>query len=301
MKKLLTALVVVALMATTAAAQIVAIPRTVPGADPGNTGQIFLYSLQNTKPLVTLPAIPETRTNDPSYSAFNKKGELFVGNRHSNVGGGVGSISRFLVDSKGKFTPNGTITGNGLEAVHGVAVSPKGELFASNILSGVISRFVFDKKGKAIPNGTFTAYGNPQGLAFNSRGELFINDVANTVVKRFLFDPVTGVAIPNGEFAVPGASGLHGLTFNAKGELFVASIYNNTVFRFLFDAKGTPVENGSFTVSGGPLGLAFSQAGELFVTGHLGGGISRFSFDKAGNAVLKEFTPTDYLGGVAIY
>lgn len=301
MKKLLVSLALVALMASTAAAQIVAIPKTTPGDSPAYNGPIYLFSLQNTKPLKPLAPIPETYLNDPSYSTFNKKGELFVGNRHGNVQGGVGSVSRFIVDNKGNFTFNGTITGNGLDAVHGVAISPKGELFAASHFTGTISRFVFDKTGMAIPNGTFETYGYPQAMAFSPEGELFIADSSYNIVRRYLLNPVTGAAIPNGEVAVIGGDGLHGLTFSAKGEMFVGSIYNDTVFRYLFDSKGTPVANGSFPASGGPIGLAFSQSGELFVTGHLGGGISRFTFDKAGNSVLKEYTPTDYLGGIAIY
>jgi hypothetical protein len=233
---------------------------------------------------------------DPSYAAFNSQGELFVANRHGNVGGGVGSIARFTIDADWSFAANGSITGNSLEAVVGLAFSPTGELFAANHWNGTISRFLFDTAGNATPNGTIATGGN-QGLAFSPNGELFVANGSS--VERFLFDPVTQEAIPNGYFVTPGSC-LHGLTFSAKGELFVADPCGALVFRFVFDSLGNPVDNGTISPPVDPIGVAFSSAGELFVTGHYTGGISRFLFDVNGDAVPNGFTATDHLGGVAI-
>lgn len=238
--------------------------------------------------------------NDPSFAAFNSQGELFVANRHGNIGGGVGSIARFTFDAAGNPVANGSITGNSLEAVHGLAFSPTGELFAANYLNGTISRFLFDASGNAIPNGTILTGLNNLGLAFSANGELFVAHDSSGVV-RFVFDPVTKAAIPNGSFVIPGSARLDGLTFSAQGELFVADAGTDLVFRFVFDGLGNPVGNGTIPVPGIPIGVALSSAGELFVTSQSPGGISRFLFNVSGDAIPNGFTPTDHLGGVAVF
>jgi WD40 repeat protein len=236
---------------------------------------------------------------DPSYAAFNSQGELFVANRRwQQQGWGVGSIARFTFDAAGDPIANGEITGNSLDTVMGLAFSPTGELFAVNHFNGTISRFLFDPAGNAVPNGTIPTGGN-QGLAFSPNGELFVAHYSS--VERFLFDPVTKAAIPNGSFSIPGAGYLHGLTFSAQGELFAADPGSDLVFRLVFDGLGNPVDNGTISVAGAPLGVALSSAGELFVTSHYTGGISRFLFDVNGDAMPNGFTPTDHLGGVAIF
>src|SRR5712692_136550 len=149
-----------------------------PGNDPNHNGPVLLWRFTGTGPLTPLPTIPgrpDTLLNDPFGVAVNSQGELFVGNREGNVGGGHGSIARFTFDAAGNYLPNGNITGNGLEAVHGVAFSPSGELFAANYLNDQISRFVFDASGNAIPNGVITFGVGTQlvGVAFSPSGELF--------------------------------------------------------------------------------------------------------------------------------
>jgi WD40 repeat protein len=276
-------------------------------------GEVFLYKFENTKawqnskPLLPLPVIPSSFTNNPIYVAFSSRGELFVTNRHDNRSGGAGSISRFVLDMDGNFIPNGTITGNGLEAVHGIAFSPEGELFAVNYIANTVSRFLFDVQGNAISNGTFSSrLQSTLGLAFSSSGELFVTSLYpyTPTVQRFVFDPETGEAIPNGNFLATGGSGLPSLAFSPDGELFVASLYNDKVFRYMFNEGGEPVANGSISAPGGPSGVAFSSSGELFVTTHLdpSGTIYRFLFDEFGNAISNGTETVGVnLGGVAIY
>jgi hypothetical protein len=252
-------------------------------------------------PLSSIPPCPESLVNDPSYVVFNSQGELFVANRHGIVGGGIGSIARFTLDAAGGFAAHGAIVGNSLEAVHGLAISAKGELFAANLINGTISRFLFDGQGSAVPNGTIvTGVVQNHGLAFAANGELFSSHSIVNVVKRWIFNPITGVAIPNGTFSAPGSWSIAGLTFSATGELFIADPETNRVYRFLFDGNGDPVGNGSISVAGGPYGVVFSSARELFVTSHYSGGISRFLFDSSGNAIPNGFIATPNLGGVAI-
>lgn len=282
-------------------------PVTPPGPPPYPTANPALrFQFVGTGPLTQLSDIPASALNDPSFAAFSTGGELFISNRHGDVGMGLGSIARFTFDEAGNFLANGVITGNSLEAVHGLAFSPTGELFAANAFNGTISRFLFDSEGNAIANGTIITGLANRALAFSSGGELFVTS-ASSIVTRFQFDPVTGAAIPNGSFAIPGSTNLHGLTFSASGELFVADPANppgsNLVFRVLFDDAGNPVSNGTITVAGagGVVGVAFSSAGELFVTSHFSGGIWRFLFDESGSAIPNGSISTPTMGGPAIF
>jgi WD40 repeat protein len=297
--KIITALLVLAytllVPASGLAESILATANTTPGC-VGCPGEVFLFKFEGSNPLNALPSIPADLTSSPVYVAFSPKGELFVSSY-------LGLISRFTFDANGNFTPNGTITGNSLENVHGLAFSSQGELFAANFSNGTISRFLFDAQGNAIPNGTIAVGGYNQGVAFSPNGELFNTDFSQSV-RRFRFDPATGAAIPNGSIFIPEATpghGLHGLAFNAQGELFVAAPDNDRVFRFTFDSNGNPVSNGTITAPGAPLGVAFSSVGELFVSNHSGGGLQRFLFDANGNALFNGYVPFDHLGGVAIF
>lgn len=281
-----------------------------PGPSPCGTNVNYLqpvlrFELAGTgalSPLSSIPPCPASLVNDPMYVVFNSRGELFVSNRHGNVGGGVGSIARFTFDAAGGFAAHGSIVGNSLEAVHGLAMSATGELFAANLINGTISRFLFDTRGDAIPNGTIhTGAVQNSGLAFAANGELFSSHSIINIVQRWVFNPTTGVATPNGIFSVPGSYSIAGLTFSTAGELFIADPETNRVYRVRFDKTGNPVGNGSILVPGGPFGVVFSSAGELFVTSHFAGGISRFVFDGSGNAIPNGFLATPNLGGVAIW
>ncbi len=279
---------------------------SIPGNNPANRTPVLRYKFEGTGALTALssiPSYPDSLVNDPIYVAFSPQNELFVSNRHGNVAGTPGSIARFKFDADGNFIANGAITGNSLEAVHGIAFSPNGELFAVNLLSGMISRFKFDTAGNAVPNGSFHS-GTPraQALAFSHNGELFITDSGGTGtpgVKRWRFDPATGAPISNGFISWPGAFNPHGIGFSSSGELFVADLAGNRVYRFQFDNAGNAVANGSIAAPT-PLGVAFSPAGELFVTSHYGSGLSRFLFDQNGNTIPNGVVSTPVLGGIAI-
>jgi len=280
-----------------------------PGWDPAYNGSVLLFEYNGSGPLETLPTIPgrpATLLNDPVSAVFNATGELFIGNRHGNVGGGAGSITRFMVDTLGNYVPNGSITGNGLDAVHGLAFSSTGELFAANFRSDTVSRFTFDGNGNAIPNGVITMNDGSYvlGLAFSPDGELFANDYER--IDRFIFD-AAGQAVPNGSFTVPVVNPAF-LEFSPDGELFVASHDDDTILRYLFDAQGNPVSNGTITVKG-PFDFAFSPIGEMFVSSHGFwtpyyepdfGQISRFLFDADGSAIPNGSFSTSSLGGLAI-
>ena len=134
-------------------------PVTLPGSggsNPAYLTPVLRFEFEGSgplNPLSSIPAFPASLVDDPIYAAFNSQGELFVSNRHGNRQG-LGSIARFTFNAAGQFTPNGSITGNSLEAVCGLAFSSTGELFAANHLNGAISRFLFDAIGNPIGNGT---------------------------------------------------------------------------------------------------------------------------------------------------
>lgn len=281
------------------AVSMLAIPASIPGNDPGHLTPVLRYTLDSAGQLADLPSIPSTPltlVNDPIYSAFNRDGELFISNRHGNISPTVGSIARFKFDAQGNPVANGAITGNGLGAVHGIAFSPTGELFAANLLSGTVSQFRFDAQGNAIPNGFFSS-GGAQGVAVSKAGEVFVS--SGSTINRFKIDPNTGAATSSGAINVPG-SALHGLGFSQQGELFAAALGSNVVFRYVFDGNGNAIPNGTISTPGNPIGIGFSPAGELFVSLHHGGGFFRFTFDASGNAALYGLVTGPQMGGIAL-
>ncbi|MBX7168112.1 MAG: hypothetical protein K1X74_17385 [Pirellulales bacterium] len=257
-----------------------------PGSSPGYDGPVLRYGLTDSGDVVDLPDLygaPTSSMHDPMGLAFDRHGELFVGNRFGNQPG-AGSISRFRYSAEGIRVEGAPIMGNGLEAVHGLAFSPNGELFAANYLAGSISRFTFDDRGEAIPHGQITGLtpGQTIGVAFSPAGELFVSEY--TQVRRFMIDPLTGEALSNGAFQVPGEQKLHFLEFDRYGRLFIAGLDSNTVYQYSFLTSGAPSLLNSFAVPE-PIGLAFTADGELLVSSHGSGGIHRFTFDVGRHAL----------------
>lgn len=274
-------------------------PITPPGnAPPSAWGGVLRFGFSGTGPLTPLSTIPANMVSDPVSAAFAADGELFIGNRHGNVGGGLGSISRFTFDQSGGFSPNGTITGNGLEAVHGVGINAQGELLGVGRSSGTVSRFLFGPDGTAIPNGSFQTTPYTQGLAFSSNGEVFLP--VNGEVRRFVFGP-SGEAIANGSFTVPGAGALLFPAFSPAGELFIPDPSTSLIYRYLFDGSQNPVAHGTIQVPGAG-SVAFSPLGELFVSSNdtTVGGIYRFLLDGQGHAIPNGFIAGYPLGSIAI-
>jgi hypothetical protein len=184
---------------------------TPPGQEPSYNGPVLRFGAvgnDSPTPLPIIPPGPQTSLYDPDGAAFNPTtGELFIGNREGGTGG---SISRFFVDAAGNYTPDGTITGNGLGVVSQLAFHD-GELFAGNYRAGTISRFKFDAQGAPIPDGSITVAPYLEGVAFSPSGELFASTYSK--IYRYLIDPSTGAAVPKGTIADPGSGRLHYLAF----------------------------------------------------------------------------------------
>jgi len=258
-------------------------------------GPVLVFGLDAQNPLVVEPQIPASLVSDPSGVVFDPLIGLFVGNRN---GGSGGSISRFTRTPEGGFAVRGTITGNGLDVVHGVAISPDGELFAANFLSGTVSRFLFDEAGNAVPNGTFATGANALGVAVSTSDEVFVTDGLSGTIRRFQLDPVSGGAVANGSFVVPGASRLHFSNFDDVGRLYIADIAANAVFRCTFDGGGQP-SCAVFVTVPSAIGVAVGD-GTVYVSAHGVGGVHSFDLDATGQPIASGFVDTPSLGGVAV-
>ena len=117
---------------------------------------------------------------------------------------GSNTVLRFRINDDLTLTANGSITGNGLNNPHGMAVSASGELFVVNAFGNSVSRFVFDAAGSATANGVITGNGmsTPIGAAFSPWGELFVASQGAGTVSRFTFN-AQGVASANGGISPP--------------------------------------------------------------------------------------------------
>ncbi len=205
------------------------------------------------------------------------------------AGIGMGQIYRFGVPSVGDPTLELTLQHETTQNVWGLALSPSGELFASNDWYRSIVRFV-DPGTTPRFNGTITddSLVTPFGLAFRgseliSTGELIVG-----------FDPGThGNALSRRVFGAVYES--RGIAVAPWGEVFISDQASNIVYRFLIGDGGNFMPNGQLEGAGlsSPHNMAFSPGGELFVANLYGDSVSRFTFD--GDA--KQAIPGDPLTG----
>jgi WD40 repeat protein len=216
--------------------------------------------------------IDASEVADPVGLAFRPtSSEVFVGNRHgNNAGDGVaGSVSRFVWNGAAQtLTPNGTITGNGLNSVTQVAFNPvSGELFAADFGgAGGVSRFTFDSQGNAMPNGTIGS-GAALGVNVSPDGKrLYLTVNSSSNISQF--DLSSGTQLT--PVTVSGTTNLQQIALRGSSELYIASGISNTVFRFTLDALDNPTLVESITGADAPVGVAFSPDGlQMFTGGHL--------------------------------
>jgi serine/threonine protein kinase len=233
-------------------------------------------------PLFRTVGIPAKALHDPYGLAYRRSSdEVFVGNRHGNVGadGTRGSIQRFLYDrSTRTLVENGTITGNGLDGVHQLTFHPTtGELFAANMASG-ISRFLFDSDGVAVPNGMLGT-GIRRGVAVSPTGSRLYTTSGDTVVT---YDLATGAKV--GSVLVEEGLVLNDLAIQGA-ELYATAVDANRIHRLVIDSSDSLTWKSSFHATA-PAGIAFSTDGlELFTSANGDAGpIQRFRYDPASDA-----------------
>ena len=280
-----------------------------PAGSPAQTqwGGVLRFSVSNDgAPLVATSGIDKSEVADPDTIAFRQQSsELFIGNRHAGTAadGIDGSISRFIYDRVlGTLTPNGTITGNGLNDVGQIAFSPTtGEMFAANYyVSGTgvaISRFTFDSLGNATPNGTLGT-GATQGLLISLDGKrLYATSGGRTDSTIRQYDL-------SGDSTLPAVtiSAAPRLFFMAalKGTLYVPAVDANRVFRLTMDANNDLTLKDSIPADG-PVSVTFSpDAQEMFTAGHQSSDlIDRFQYSQEADSWTKTTTFTSSsMGGI---
>ena len=114
------------------------------------------YRVASDHSVTMLTPITGNGIYNPAGMVVAPWGELLVSNEGTASSAVHGSsILRFLIDAQGNVTPNGAITGNGMDSPWGLAFTPWGELIACNNAAGTLSRFTFNAAHAATPNGTF--------------------------------------------------------------------------------------------------------------------------------------------------
>lgn len=238
--------------------------------------------VNNGAPATVLSGIAAANLSDPAGLAVSNTGELFVGNRHGNVG--AASVNRFVL-SAGNYVSSGpAITGNALQGTHGVAIRPgTGELFAGNV-NGPVSRFL-PSGGNYVANGTILVNAI-RDVTFNQSGNMLyatrgVN--ANIIAHNMTTNVTTEVGI-----AVAG--GLHQMAWR-NNELYVTGFSSGTVARVNLDANGIPVSSTLVANVAAAIGIAFSPDGnEMFVSGHSTNLITRLGFDSGTSSWIQTGT-----------
>jgi DNA-binding beta-propeller fold protein YncE len=232
-------------------------------------------------PAVTVKSIDKNTLRDPAGLAFrSESAELFIGSRHgmTAVDGVKGSIARFLYDADSRsFTPNGEITGNGLNGVCQVAFSPvTGELFAANRAGGGVSRFTFDKSGQAIPNGTI-GDADAAGVCVAPDGKRLYVTAASNVIQQF--DLTTGQRLADVTLQGAGGVDLHFMAIFGS-DLYAPGIASGLVYRLTVGSNDELTLKDTIPTDN-PISVAFSPDGqEMFVAPHMISTlIDRFKYD----------------------
>lgn len=245
--------------------------------NPANWGGIQRYGFSgNGASATTLTGISAGSLSDPAGMFFNGT-ELFVGNRHGN--GSPSSVSRFLYDSgTSTFSANGTITGNGMVGVHGLAMRPgTNELYASNVNNG-LSAFTVTGGG-ATAMGMLLS-GAKRDVFFSADGaNMYATEGINGNLVRYEFATSTVTT-----YAISGASGLH--FGNWRGDhLFLGDYSGSKVYDITFDANGAVSGSTVAANLNAAIGVAFSPDNqEMFVSSHTGNSITRYTFNSGTSA-----------------
>ncbi len=217
---------------------------------------------------------------------------LFAASRHERFS--PNEIYRYKVPGAGG-TPvlDRTITNPSFNSISGLAFSPSGELFVTNVspdyASGSISR-IRNPLDTPVFNGMITSrrFTSPHGEAF-ANGELFVAQLKSNNVLRFNFNAFDEASF-HGAITehLCGTAPRNVAVSPAGNELFVTECLTvNEIDRYVLDSGGNANLHG--VIKGGglcnPHNLAFSPWGELFVANADNNSISRFVFDTLGNAV----------------
>ena len=148
----------------------------------------------------------------------------------------------------------GSTNGNGSAArfdfLHGLAISPGGDIFVSETFSHTIRRVTpagdvttfagsAGNSGSADGTGSAARFRSPRGLAFDAAGNLYVNDSENFTVRRItpagVVTTVAGTALGSGTADGTGASarfsGGWGLARLPGGDLLIADKLSHSLRR----------------------------------------------------------------------
>jgi hypothetical protein len=180
----------------------------------------------------------------PTAMAFDRKGNLFVG----DSGSGIPPRESLIV----KFTPDGTrstFASIGINQLLGMTFDGAGNLLVSTA----------DKILKVAPDGTQSTFASgldeAWSLAFDKSGNLYVG--AGRSILKFAPDGSRSTFIT---YSGPASSST-GMAFDAKGNLFVR--YGSSILKVTAAGTSTTVATGSFHYP-----IAFDDTGNLFACLH---------------------------------
>lgn len=233
--------------------------------DPANWQDVWRFKIHGTGNAATqLTTIPKGEVHDPATIIFRTPTELLVSNRHGNTLG-LGSISRFRLDSAGGYTYIDNFTVTGLEGAHGMSFNPKnGELFVCSFV-GNIYRFVF--AGDTPVSNGFISTGPIEGILVNPAGNRIFATNWGTSLRQFQINPDNSIN-EIGSVPVPDAGVLHYIRMGPNDDMYVADHDADRVHHFVFNQNGEAVYDGFVNVPHA-LDIAFSPDGqEMFVSSY---------------------------------
>lgn len=212
------------------------------------------------------PGLAPGSVNDPAGIEVVGN-QVYISNRHGNQSG-IGSIQRFNWDGTG-LNFDISLNTNGLQQVHGAAVSSiTGELFSAN-KDGGVSRFL-PSGGGFTANGTFNN-GDLRDVLVSSDGTKLYQTTPSNFIR------VTDIASGSTtNFTVTGSNAMHQMQL-LNGDLYVTSFNSGTIHKIILDANLNPVSSSVILNVNAAIGMVFSPDGqEMFVSGHTSNMISRF-------------------------
>jgi hypothetical protein len=227
-----------------------------------------------------------------SSFTFDQTAVLFAATRHEQFS--PNEIYRYIVPGPGGVPVlDRTITDPALNSISGLAFSPAGELFVSNVspdyVSGSIVR-IRNPLDTPVVNGVITSrqFTSPVGEAFVN-GELFVAQVRSNNVLRFNFNALDEASF-HGAITehLCGTAPRNVAVSPAGNELFITECLTiSEINRYALNANGNAILRGVIRGGGlcNPHNLAFSPWGELYVANTDNDSVSRFVFDTLGNAL----------------
>ena len=172
-----------------------------------------------------------------------------------------------------RISPQGKVVlfANGLKGSSGNAVDSEGNLFQSNIRSGVVNKITPDGKISVFSTG----HKEPIGIAIDNSANLFVANCTGNSIRKVTKKGVSSVFAKSNLFNCP-----NGITFDDLGNLFVANYKNGKILKVTPNGKVSSIAN----IPGGGNGHIVFTNDVFYITGREGNQI--FKLTKKGNITL---------------